>query len=42
MGAPLHGEEKAVLGDRAFWSEKDRKWLRGEVEYRVNRRGKPR
>ena len=34
-----HGEEKAVFGDRAYWSEKDRERFREEgVEYRVNRR----
>ena len=38
----LHGEEKAVFGDRAYWSERDRERFRAEgVEYRVNRRAKP-
>jgi IS5 family transposase len=42
MPVLLHGEEKAVFGDRAYWSEKDRERFRAEgVEYRVNRRGKP-
>lgn len=42
MPALLHGEEKAVLGDRAYWSEKDRQRFREEgVAYRVNRRAAP-
>lgn len=37
----LHGEERELYGDRAYWSEADRQELehRG-VRYRVNRRGK--
>jgi len=42
MPALLHGEEKAVFGDRAYWSEKDRQRFREEgVAYRVNRRAAP-
>jgi len=42
MPVLLHGEEKAVFGDRAYWSEKDRERFRAKgVEYRVNRRAKP-
>ena len=42
MPALLHGEEKAVFGDRAYWSEADRQRLRAKgVEYRVNRRARP-
>jgi transposase, IS5 family len=36
----LHGEEREVYGDRAYWSEVDRAELeRLGVKYRVNRRG---
>lgn len=42
MGELLHGQEKAVFGDRAYWNERDRERFRAEgVEYRVNRRAKP-
>jgi IS5 family transposase len=42
MPALLHGEEKAVLGDRAYWSEKDRQRFREEgVACRVNRQAAP-
>lgn len=39
----LHGEERELFGDAAYWSEPDRQALaeRG-VRYRVNRRGHPR
>ena len=38
----LHGQEEAVFGDRAYWSEADRERFRAKgVEYRVNRRAKP-
>lgn len=38
----LHGEEKVVFGDRAYWSEADRQRFRARgVEYRVNRRAAP-
>ena len=39
----LHGEERELFGDAAYWSEVDRAALaeRG-VRYRVNRRGHPR
>jgi transposase, IS5 family len=37
----LHGDEREVYGDRAYWSEADRKELeRLGVKYRVNRRGR--
>ena len=36
----LHGDESEVYGDRAYWSESDRKEFRRlGVRYRVNRRG---
>lgn len=36
----LHGEESAVYGDRAYWSEQDRRAFEARgVRYRVNRRG---
>lgn len=36
----LHGEEEEVFGDRAYWSEGDRRELsRLGIRYRVNRRG---
>lgn len=38
----LHGEEEVVFGDRAYWSEADRKRFRAKgVAYRVNRRAAP-
>jgi transposase, IS5 family len=37
----LHGAERVVYGDRAYWSERDRDDLeRLAVRYRVNRRGR--
>jgi len=36
----LHGDEKELFGDRAYWNETDRKALESQgVRYRVNRRG---
>lgn len=36
----LHGEERALYGDKAYWSERDRGELEAlGVRYRVNRRG---
>ena len=36
----LHGDEKELYGDRAYWNETDRKALESHgVRYRVNRRG---
>lgn len=36
----LHGEEREVFGDQAYWKEEDRQRFRANgVEYRVNRRG---
>lgn len=36
----LHGEERALYGDRAYWSESDRQACRAAgIAYRVNRRG---
>jgi transposase, IS5 family len=36
----LHGDERVVYGDRAYWSDRDRTELeRLGVRYRVNRRG---
>jgi IS5 family transposase len=36
----LHGAESEVYGDRAYWSEADRRELTGlGIRYRVNRRG---
>jgi IS5 family transposase len=36
----VHGEEKALYGDRAYWSESDRQACRAAgIAYRVNRRG---
>lgn len=36
----LHGEEREVFGDRAYWKEEDRQVLETlGVRYRVNRRG---
>ena len=40
MGALLHGEEREVFGDQAYWKEADRQRFLGQgVRYRVNRRG---
>lgn len=36
----LHGDEKVLYGDRAYWKEEDRQRLRSAgMRYRVNRRG---
>lgn len=36
----LHGEERELYGDRAYWREADRvAWQRRGLRYRVNRRG---
>ena len=36
----LHGEETALYGDRAYWSEQDRMLCEAQgIRYRVNRRG---
>lgn len=36
----LHGEETALYGDRAYWSERDRQACEAAgIRYRVNRRG---
>lgn len=36
----LHGEERVLYGDRAYWSERDRQLCEAAgVRYRVNRRG---
>lgn len=38
----LHGQEKVVYGDRAYWRQQDRTLLEGlGVRYRVNRRSTP-
>lgn len=35
----LHGEERAIYGDRAYWSQPDRKIFEGcGIRYRMNRR----
>lgn len=40
MSALLHGEEREIYGDRAYWKEEDRKqFTNSGVRYRVNRRG---
>jgi IS5 family transposase len=40
MNELLHGEEREVFGDQAYWKEADRQRFRAEgVRYRVNRRG---
>lgn len=40
MNALLHGEEKTIFGDQAYWKEADRQTFRAAgVRYRVNRRG---
>jgi transposase, IS5 family len=37
----LHGEERVVYGDRAYWSEEDRQACEAAgITYRVNRRGR--
>ncbi len=39
----VHGEERELYGDRAYWNEADRRSFREVgVRYRVNRRGHPR
>ena len=38
----LHGEEEALYGDRAYWSEAHRQFAQQAwVRYRVNRKAKP-
>ena len=40
MSELLHGEEREVFGDQAYWKEADRKrFVQAGVRYRVNRRG---
>jgi IS5 family transposase len=40
MPGLLHGEEKAVYGDQAYWSESDRRAAEDAgIRYRINRRG---
>lgn len=40
MGALLHGQEREIFGDQAYWKEADRKHFRAQgVRYRINRRG---
>lgn len=40
MEALLHGREREIFGDQAYWKEADRKrFLAAGVKYRVNRRG---
>lgn len=40
MEALLHGEEREVFGDQAYWKESDRqRFTERGVKYRVNRRG---
>ncbi len=40
MNELLHGEEREVFGDQAYWKEADRQRFRAAgVRYRVNRRG---
>ena len=40
MAELLHGDEKVVFGDRAYWKEEDRQHFRASgVRYRINRRG---
>ncbi len=40
METLLHGEERTIFGDQAYWKEADRQRFRASgVRYRVNRRG---
>ena len=40
MEALLHGQEREVFGDQAYWKEADRQRFRAQgVRYRMNRRG---
>jgi IS5 family transposase len=40
LGKLLHGEEKALYGDKAYWKDEDRQSFEASgVRYRVNRRG---
>jgi IS5 family transposase len=40
MNSLLHGDERTVFGDQAYWKEADRQRFRAAgVRYRVNRRG---
>jgi transposase, IS5 family len=37
----IHGRERALYGDRAYWNETDRKYAKTQgIRYRVQRRGK--
>lgn len=43
LPALLHGEERALYGDRAYWKDADRVLCEAAgIRYRVNRRGAPR
>jgi IS5 family transposase len=38
----LHGEEREVFGDQAYWKEADRQAAQAQgIRYRINRRGNP-
>src|SRR6185503_1025365 len=40
LGELLHGEERAIFGDRGYWKEGDRQDAEAHgVQYRMNRRG---
>ena len=40
LDALLHGKERTIFGDQAYWKEADRQRFRAAgVRYRVNRRG---
>jgi IS5 family transposase len=40
LNALLHGQERTIFGDQAYWKEADRQRFRANgVRYRVNRRG---
>lgn len=40
MSELLHGEEREIFGDQAYWKEADRQQFRADgVRYRINRRG---
>jgi IS5 family transposase len=42
MGELLHGQEREVFGDQAYWSESHRQGARARgIRYRVNRRPNP-
>ena len=43
LPALLHGRERVLYGDQAYWKEEDRvQWQAAGGRYRVNRRGTPR